>query len=240
CDGSVNEEHVNVPKKKFALTLQQNHGYHVVVLYCHPSSTGGPTVWDFAATPGAATKFISKESPSGKAARDLFKHGMRCLFQNEKASNTESSSVLTETALDTIASCEDITHTTTLDTMASSEDNTETATSDTMASSQVIKETLTTASTGAGQCPSTSSNFDLIAGTVVELTNDDGVVCAEACVTGFNMVHNQQLPPGYLSVLVTSTVSEMQVAPPLPSSFDDTTVEEGGFYAWPLLRIRSK
>jgi hypothetical protein len=91
---------------------------------------------------------------------------MRCLFQNEKASDTEAS-VLTEmTALDTIASCEDITDTTTLDTMASSEDYTETTTSDTMASSQVIRETLTTASTGAGQCPSTSSNFDLIAGEI--------------------------------------------------------------------------
>ena len=136
----------------------------MVVLYCHPSSTGGPTVWDFAATPGAATKFISKESPSGKAARDLFKNGMRCLFQNEKASDTEASTETT--ALDTIASCEDITDTTTLDTRASSEDNTETTTSDAMASSRVIRETLTTTSTGAGQCPSTSSNFDLIAGEI--------------------------------------------------------------------------
>jgi hypothetical protein len=54
------------------------------------------------------------------------------------------------------------------------------------------------------------------------------------------MVHNRQLPHRYLSVLVTSTVSEMQVAPPCPSSFDDVTVEDGGFYAWPLSRIRSK
>ena len=54
------------------------------------------------------------------------------------------------------------------------------------------------------------------------------------------MVHNRPLLPGYLSVLVTSTDSQMQVAPPCPSSFDDNLVEEGGFYAWPISRIHSK
>ena len=45
------------------------------------------------------------------------------------------------------------------------------------------------------------------------------------------MVHNRLLLPGYLSVLVTSTDSQVQVAPPCPSSFNDNLVEEGGFYA---------
>ena len=54
------------------------------------------------------------------------------------------------------------------------------------------------------------------------------------------MVHNRPLLPDHLSVLVTSTVSQIQVAPPCPSSFDEVTVEEGGFYAWPLSRIRSR
>jgi hypothetical protein len=70
--------------------------------------------------------------------------------------------------------------------------------------------------------------------------NDDGVVCAEACVTGFNMVHNRPLLPDHLSVLVTSIASNKEVVPPCPSSFDEITVEEGGFYAWPLSRMRSK
>ena len=48
------------------------------------------------------------------------------------------------------------------------------------------------------------------------------------------MVHNRPLLPDHLSV------SQIQVAPPCPSSFDEVTVEEGGFYAWPLSRIRSR
>ena len=130
-------------------------------MYCHPSSTGGPTVWDFAATPGAATEFIAKGSPSGKAARNLFKHGMRCLFQNKKASDSEASSeVITETSTsDNMASSEEITQTNTLDTMALSEDINE----DPMVSSEAITKTLMTTST-PDQCPPTSSNFGLIAG----------------------------------------------------------------------------
>ena len=69
-----------------ALTLQQNHGYHVVVMYCHPSSSGGPTVWNFSATPGPATEFISNENP----ARNFFKLGMRKVLREMKEASTET------------------------------------------------------------------------------------------------------------------------------------------------------
>ena len=73
-----------------ALTLQQNHGYHVVVMYCHPSCSGGPTVWDFSATPGPATEFISNENPMGKTARNFFKLGMRKVLREMKEATTET------------------------------------------------------------------------------------------------------------------------------------------------------
>ena len=131
-------------------------------MYCHPSSTGGPTVWDFAATPGAASKFIAKDSPSGKAARELFKHGMKCLFQNEKASDTETSSDVT-------------TETTPVNAMEPSENISQTYTSDDMVTYNQVEnktnpnkdltERLALAPT-PDQCPPTSSNSNLIAGEI--------------------------------------------------------------------------
>ncbi|XP_046863995.1 uncharacterized serine-rich protein C215.13-like [Xenia sp. Carnegie-2017] len=82
---------------KRAQTLHQNHGYHVVVMYYHPSTTGGPTVWDYAATPGLATDFISSSGVNGKSARNLFQTGMKKLWQdrNEDSQSTDLSSTNT-------------------------------------------------------------------------------------------------------------------------------------------------
>ena len=69
------------------------------------------------------------------------------------------------------------------------------------------------------------------------LMDNDGIVCAEGCVTGFNSVHCRPLPPGHLSVVVSSLVEKIHVRPPCPSAFDGNTVEVGGFYAWPFSRL---
>ena len=73
-----------------ALTLQQNHESHVVVMYCHPSCTGGPIVWDFSGTPRPATEFISNENPMGKTAQNFFKLGMRKVLREMKEATTET------------------------------------------------------------------------------------------------------------------------------------------------------
>ena len=76
-------------------------------------------------------------------------------------------------------------------------------------------------------------------GTVVTLLDPDGVVCAEGCVTGFGSLHGRAMPPEHYSVLLVSVQEGRRILPPCPSSFDDSTeVEVGGFYAWPLSRLR--
>lgn len=70
------------------------------------------------------------------------------------------------------------------------------------------------------------------------LLDPDGVVCAEGCITGFDSVHSRPIPPGQLSVLLTSVAEGKSV--PTPSPFDNNKVEVGGFYAWPLSRLRPK
>ena len=82
--------------------------------------------------------------------------------------------------------------------------------------------------------------FTNLSGTLVQLTNDKGVVCAEGCLTGFSSVHNQPVPASFRSVVVTTVTEGISVAPPCPTSFDNNVVEEGGFYAWPVSQIRPK
>ncbi|XP_046860692.1 mucin-21-like [Xenia sp. Carnegie-2017] len=91
------EEQIGTDDVAKAQTLQQNHGYHVVVMYYHPSTTGGPTVWDSAATPGLATDFISSSGVIGKSARNVFQTGMKKLWQdrNEDSQSTDLSSTNT-------------------------------------------------------------------------------------------------------------------------------------------------
>ena len=89
----------------------------------------------------AATKFIAKDTPTGKAARELFKHGMRCLFQNEKASDIEAPS--SENMKENI---------------------TETSTTHNQHIA-VVADTLATIST-PDQCPPTSTSSNLIAGEI--------------------------------------------------------------------------
>ena len=141
----------------------------MVVMYCHPSSTGGPTVWDFAATPGAATEFIAKGSQSGKAARELFKHGMRCLFKNKKKSDPEESpEVITETIpVDTMGSSEGIAETTALPEACRGEPA-GIALPESSQDTMVASDNMTTASVTStlDQCPATSSNVGLIAGEI--------------------------------------------------------------------------
>ena len=72
------------------------------------------------------------------------------------------------------------------------------------------------------------------------LLDPDGVVCAEGCITGFNSVHSRPIPPGQISVLLASVVEGRIIPPPFPSPYDEDKVEVGGFYAWPLSRIRPK
>lgn len=72
------------------------------------------------------------------------------------------------------------------------------------------------------------------------LMDNDSVVCGEGCVTGFNNVHGRPLPPGHLSVVVSSLVEGIYVPPPCPSAFDENTVEVGGFYAWPFSRLLAR
>ncbi|XP_046864373.1 uncharacterized serine-rich protein C215.13-like [Xenia sp. Carnegie-2017] len=66
-------------------------------MYYHPSTTGGPTVWEYAATPGLATDFISSSGAIGKSARNLFQTGMKKLWQdrNEDSQSTDLSSTNT-------------------------------------------------------------------------------------------------------------------------------------------------
>ena len=52
------------------------------------------------------------------------------------------------------------------------------------------------------------------------LQDSDGIVCAEGCITGFSSVHSRPIPPGDVSVLLTSVVEGKSVPPPNPSPFD--------------------
>ena len=72
---------------------------------------------------------------------------------------------------------------------------------------------------------------------MVALTDESGVICAQGCVTGFTSVHNRPVPPGHLSVVVTSKVDGKQVSPPCPGPFDGSIVEVGEFHAWRLSKI---
>ena len=72
------------------------------------------------------------------------------------------------------------------------------------------------------------------------LLDPDGVVCAEGCITGFNSIHSRPVPPGQISVVLTSVVEGKSVSPPYPTPFDGDKIDVGGFYAWPLAGLRPK
>lgn len=65
-------------------------------MYYHPSSTGGPNVWDFSATPGLATEFIASNGRTGKTVRDLFKHGMKSLLPKYEESHITQSETINQ------------------------------------------------------------------------------------------------------------------------------------------------